>query len=82
MSKRNVFQNASKSPERSRVPALKAERPEVFAEPLVFHSTRVPESLNRAVKRLALDERSSVQDLTAEALRLLLKNRGITINNL
>lgn len=74
----SVFQNAGKSSDRSRVPALKEAHPEVFAETLVFHSARVPESLNRAVKRLALDERASVQELTVEALQLLLEKRGIS----
>lgn len=62
----------------SRVPELKEKHAALFDEEIVTHSARVPKSLNRAVKRLAADEDTSLQELTIEALHLLLENRGHT----
>lgn len=73
---KNVFQNATKSAAMSRVPALKEKNAALFDEEIVTHSARVPKSLNREIKRLAADEDTSLQELTIEALRLLLASRG------
>ena len=43
---------------------------------MVMHSTRVPVSLNKAIKKLAVDEQATLQALTIEALETLLKLRG------
>lgn len=77
MTKKNVFQNMTKSAALSRIPALKEENAALFEEDIVTHSARVPKSLNREVKRLATDEDTSLQELTIEALRLLLASRGL-----
>jgi hypothetical protein len=76
--KKNLFANASKAPEQSRVPALKESGAlEVVKVKMVYHSARVPEELSHAVKQLALDEKkTSAQALTVEALRLLLASRA------
>lgn len=76
----NIFNNAKKSTPQTRVSTLKDQGALEPDEKLVYHSARVPESLSKAVKRLAVDESASVQELTTEALSLLLENRGITPN--
>lgn len=71
--KKNLFANASKAPEQSRVPALKESGALEAEVKMVYHSARVPEELSRAVKRLAVDNGTSVQALTTEALEMLLQ---------
>lgn len=75
--KKNIFANAKKNPELSRIPALIASGGSALAEKQVYHSARIPESLSREIKRLAFEEDTSVQALTVEALQLLLKKRGV-----
>lgn len=74
--KKNLFANASKAPEQSRVPALRESGALEVEVKMVYHSARVPEELSHAVKQLALDEKTSAQALTVEALRLLLASRA------
>ena len=74
MSAGNVFDSARKNTPPTRVDDLKARG--ALAEPMVMHSTRVPASLNRAIKKLAVDEQTTLQALTTEALETLLKLRG------
>lgn len=73
---KNVFENVTKNMAMSRIPALKEQNTALFTEEIVTHSARVPKSLNREIKRLAADEDTSLQELTIEALRLLLESRG------
>ena len=74
MSAGNVFDSARKKIPPTRVDDLKAGG--ALAEPMVMHSTRVPVSLNKAIKKLAVDEQTTLQALTIEALETLLKLRG------
>ena len=74
MSASNVFDSARKKTPPTRVDDLKAGV--ALAEPMVMHSTRVPVSLNKAIKKLAVDEQATLQALTIEALETLLKLRG------
>lgn len=74
MSAGNVFDSARKKIPPTRVDDLKAGG--ALVEPMVMHSTRVPVSLNKAIKKLAVDEQATLQALTIEALETLLKLRG------
>ena len=72
MSKQNVFQNATKRAELSRVEALKVQKPEIFEEKLVGFSTRLPESMVRELKILAATRNTTVQELVAGTFEALL----------
>jgi hypothetical protein len=70
----NIFSGAKKSTPQTRVSELQGTS--ALAESMVMYSARVPVSLSKAVKKLAIDEQTSVQALTIEALETLLKLRG------
>lgn len=70
----NVFSGAKKSTPQTRVSEIQGKG--ALAAPVVTHSARVPVSLSKAIKLLAIEEQTSVQALTIEALETLLKLRG------
>lgn len=72
----NVFDNAHKKTQPRRLDDLKASG--ALTEPMTMHATRVPVSINKAIKMLAIEEETSIQALTIEALETLLKLRGKT----
>jgi predicted DNA binding CopG/RHH family protein len=73
--KENLFANASKALEQSRVPALKERNASLFEDTLTSFTARLPNDLVRRLKVLAAEEGTSMQVLAAEAVTLLLKGR-------
>ena len=73
--KPNLFDAAGRTarPQRAKV----GERTQAAhtTDELVYHSARIPVALSKDVKRLALEEDTSLQTLTIEALELLLASR-------
>lgn len=76
MTKANVFERAGKSAATTRVESVREQNSVLFKEEIVTHSARVPKTLSREVKRIAAEEETTVQELTIEALSLLLKMRN------
>lgn len=71
---KNMFSAAGRTARPQRAKA--GERTQAtLEEESVYHSARVPLSLSKEIKRLALEENTSQQALTVEALKLLLASR-------
>lgn len=73
----NIFGGAKKTTPQTRIADLQNKGVLDPEEKMAYHSARVPENLSRAVKRLAVDQNRTVQEITAEALELLLERYGV-----
>ncbi|MBB2959535.1 ribbon-helix-helix domain-containing protein [Pseudoclavibacter helvolus] len=73
---KNMFTAAGRTARPQRAKAGERTQAAAVEEESVYHSARVPLSLSKEIKKLALEEGTSQQALTVEALRLLLASRN------
>ncbi len=73
---KNMFTAAGRTARPQRAKAGERTQAAAVEEESVYHSARVPVSLSKEIKKLALEEGTSQQALTVEALRLLLASRS------
>lgn len=80
MSKANSFLEAGRTarPKRAKVGESHGSVKHPEGEKLTLHAARVPERLAMEIKKLAIDERTTAQALTAEALEMLLASRKVS----